>query len=106
MKKIKTNDKVTVIVGKDKGKSGKVIQTFPEDELLVVEGVNTRTKHIRKQKGQTQGGQKIEFFAPMNISNVKLNCPKCSKLARVKFVVNPDTNKKNRVCKKCNEVID
>jgi large subunit ribosomal protein L24 len=67
--RIKTGDQVKIIAGKDKGKTGKVIQTFPGMNRVVVEGVNAATRHLRTQKAGEKG-QKIEFFMPMNASNV------------------------------------
>lgn len=104
MQKIKNNDKVKIISGRDRNKEGKVMQIFPKKNLIVVEGVNVRYKHIKKASGQ-RTGQKVEFFAPINMSNVKLVCPKCSKTSRIMIKV-LDSNKRVRVCKKCNEVID
>lgn len=107
--KIKTNDNVKILSGKDKGKSGKVIQVFKENNKAVVDGINIMKKNIRgndKQKGQI-----IELSAPINISNIKLICPKCSKETRVGYKVleaKGETEKRNkvRICKKCNEVIN
>ncbi len=68
--KIKTGDTVRVIAGKDKGKTGKIMQTFPERNQVVVEGVNESTKHI-KRRGNTPG-QKVSYNAPIHVSNVKI----------------------------------
>lgn len=102
--KIKTGDNVHVTTGKDRGKSGKVIQTFKEKGLVVVEGVNKLTKHLRKRTDE-QPGRAVEFFGPIHASNVALNCPKCGKATRVgkKTLEN---GKRMRVCKKCNETIE
>lgn len=67
--KIKTGDNVRVLAGKHKGKEGKVLQTFPEKQLVVVEGVNLATKHI-KAKGKGTPGQRVTFNAPMPASRV------------------------------------
>ena len=101
--KIKTNDKVKVISGKDAGKIGKVIQVFPKEEKVVVEGVNIMKKHMKKRK-QGEKGQKIELAAPMYVGKVALVCPRCDKNTRVSYKVEADLKK--RVCKKCNELID
>lgn len=66
--KIKTGDNVRVIAGADKGKTGKVIQVFPKMEKIVVEGVNKSVKHVRK-RGSTPG-QRVEYDAPIHVSNV------------------------------------
>lgn len=114
--KIKKGDKVQITAGKDKGKKGKVLQVLPEDNALVIEGLNLLIKHMRPRK-QGEKGQKIQFPAPLNISNARLICPKCNKLTRAGFkILGKDSgsagekkvkkNKKVRICKKCNEVID
>lgn len=105
---IKRNDNVKIIAGKDKGKTGKVTQVFPKMDKVVVEGANTLTKHL-KRKSQNDQGQKIQFNAPLNASNVKLICPKCSKETRLGIKLMKDSGgkvTKGRVCKKCTEVIE
>lgn len=67
--RIKTGDQVKVIAGKNKGKTGKVLQTFPALNRVVVEGVNAATRHLRTRTGG-QKGQKVEFFMPIHASNV------------------------------------
>lgn len=101
--RIKKNDKVKVITGKDRGKEGKVIQVFNSNNRVSVEGVNILTKHLRTNR-QGQKGQKVEFPAPLSVSNVMLVCPKCSKPTRVKHDILEDKTK-SRKCKKCNENI-
>ncbi|MEK9155196.1 MAG: 50S ribosomal protein L24 [Patescibacteria group bacterium] len=67
--KIKTGDNVRVLAGKHKGKEGKVLQTFPAKHLVVIEGINMATKHI-KAKGKGAVGQRVTFNAPMPASRV------------------------------------
>ena len=67
---IKTGDKVKIIAGKDKGKTGAIIQVFPELQRVVVEGLNIAVKHIKKRGNQP--GQKIEFPAELHVSNVMI----------------------------------
>ena len=96
---IKRDDKVIVLSGKDKGKSGKVIAADPKADKVIVEGVNVATKHQKAQKkGQDGGILKIE--TPIYVSKVQLVCPKCGKPTRVgyKFV----DGKKVRYCKQDN----
>jgi len=101
--KIKTGDKVEIILGKDRGKSGKVIQVFKKENKIVVEGLNKIKKHMRpSQKGEK--GQIIELSGPINLSNILLLCPKCEKKTRIGLKL--DGGKKSRICKKCKEVID
>ena len=102
--KIKKNDKVKIIKGKDGGKKGKVLQVLPEEKRVVVEGLNLLIKHMRPRK-QGEKGQKIQFPAPLDISNVLFICPKCSKPTRVGYKI-LENKKKVRICKKCKEIID
>ena len=107
--KIRKGDTVEVISGKldDKGKRGEVINMMPTAGRLVVQGINIRTKH--QKQVQTQAGRniqpgRIKFEAPLDISNVMLVCPKCSKTTRVS--VQRDDTGSHRVCKQCEAVID
>jgi large subunit ribosomal protein L24 len=100
--KIKTNDNVKIIAGKDKGKEGKVVQVFAKEGKIVVEGANIMKKHLRPKK-QGEKGQVIELAAPFNASNAMLICEKCGKPTRVGYKIGEKS--KNRICKKCKEVI-
>lgn len=107
--KIKKGDKVKIITGKDKGKTGKVLQVFPTEKRASVEGRNLLIKHIRpRQEGEK--GQRIEFPASLSLSNLKLICPLCAKDSRVGYKIlkieGKEKTKKVRFCKKCGEVID
>ena len=96
--KIKTGDKVIVLSGKDKGKTGKVLVADPKALKVIVEGVNVATKHQKAQKkGQDGGIMKVE--TPVYVSKVQLVCPKCDKGVRVGYKYVAD--KKLRVCRKC-----
>ena len=101
--KIKTNDKVKILTGKSRGKEGKVIQVFKNNDRVVVEGMNVIKKHLRA-RSQTEKGQVIELSAPLHISNVALVCPKCGKPTRVGYKI--EGTKKTRVCRKCSETIE
>lgn len=109
--KIKKGDKVKILAGKDKGKIGKVLQIFQSQNRVSIEGINLLIKHMRPRK-QGEKGQRIEFPAPMNLSNVILVCTKCDKPTRVAYqyieVMKNEVKgfKKVRVCKKCKQVID
>lgn len=106
---IKKGDKVQILAGKDKGKTGKVMQVFATRNRISVEGLNLLIKHLRPRR-QGEKGQRIEFPAPLDASNMMVVCPKCSKPSRLeaKTVVSEKTGKKKkyRVCKKCKQVID
>jgi len=101
--KIKVNDNVLVISGKDRNKTGKVTRTLNKSQKVIVEKLNKRTKHVKKS--QTRPGSKITFEAPMNVSNVMAICPSCKKASRVSYT-KLESGKKQRVCKKCNESLD
>lgn len=107
--KIRKGDTVEIINGKleDKGKRGEVLSVIPSEHRVVVQGVNIRTKHQRQV--QTQAGRniqpgRIQYEAPMDVSNVMLVCPKCSKPTRV--AVQRDETGAHRVCKQCEAVLD
>jgi large subunit ribosomal protein L24 len=100
--KIKKDDTVVVIAGKDRGKKGKVLQIFLEKNRIVIEGVNKLYKHLKQRKGKEKG-ERVEFNAPMSASNVMVFCSKCNKPVRVGIKIKD--KKKTRVCKKCDNVI-
>ncbi|MFN3535730.1 MAG: 50S ribosomal protein L24 [Desulfatiglandales bacterium] len=102
--KIKKDDKVIVIAGKDKGKIGAVLKVDAEKENVIVERVNMIKKHMRPNPRTGKGGI-MEAEAPIHISNVMLICSKCAKPTRIGKKVMEDGSKL-RVCKKCKEVID
>ena len=96
--KIKKDDKVVVLAGKDKGKQGKVLVADPKGGKVIVEGVNVATKH-QKPQGQNKEGGIIKIETPVYVSKVQLVCPKCGKGTRVGYKL--ADGKKVRVCKKC-----
>jgi large subunit ribosomal protein L24 len=102
--KIRKNDTVIIIAGKDKGKKGKVRRTFPKEDRVVVEGLNMIKRHSRARRAARQAGI-IELEAPIHVSNVMLLCDKCGKPTRVGFDFLAD-GKKVRICNSCQEVID
>ena len=102
--KIRKNDTVLVIAGKDKGKKGKVRFVHPKDERLVVEGINIVKKHSRAKGAARQAGM-IELEVPVHVSNVMLLCNKCNHPTRVDFQSLED-GRRVRVCRSCHEVID
>ncbi len=100
--KIKKGDTAIVISGRDKGKKGKVIQTYPQKNRLAIENVNLRKKSVRAKKSGEKG-QIVEFPASFNASNVMFFCPKCLKSTKIGY--QKKDNKKNRFCKKCEKEI-
>lgn len=102
--RIKKNDTVVVITGKNKGKRGRVIKVMPSENKVIIEKVNIVKRHMKPSRRYREGGI-IEKEAPIHISNVMLLCPKCDKPTRIVAQILAD-GKKVRVCKKCKEVID
>jgi large subunit ribosomal protein L24 len=102
--KIRKEDNVLVIAGKNKGKKGKVRFVFPDDGRVLVEGVNMIKTHSRAKAQVRQAGI-IEREAPINLSNVMIICNRCNKPARIGFKRLED-GRKVRICRSCKEVID
>ena len=103
MAKIKKNDTVKILIGKDRGKTGKVLTVFPDSGKALVQGLHMVKKHTRKTKDDQQGGI-IQKEAPIDISNLMIVCQKCGKAARIGFSVLSDGTKA-RICNKCKELI-
>jgi len=105
---IKKNDKVKILSGKDRGKIGKVLQVMPQEGRISIEGLNLLIKHLRPRR-EGEKGQRIEFPAFINVSNVALVCEKCGRPTRVGYKmlkVDGKKDKKVRVCRKCGETIE
>ena len=105
--KIKKDDTVLIISGKDRGKKAKVLKAFPLKRRLLVEGVNLRKKHVRPKR-EGEKGQIVEMSAPIDVSDVKLVCPSCKKATRVGYkteLKSKDQKSKIRICKKCGKEI-
>ena len=102
--RIKKNDQVRVISGKNKGKEGKILRRIPSKDMIVVEGVNMVSRHIKPSQKNPQAGI-IKQEAPIYASKVMLVCPQCGAATRVgsSFL---ESGKKVRVCRKCSEIID
>lgn len=102
--KIKKNDTVIVITGKDKGKTGVVKQVMPKEDRLVVVGINRVTRHTKPSQTDPQGGRK-SVEAPIHVSNVALVDPKDNKATRV-GVKTTKEGAKVRYAKRSGEVIE
>lgn len=107
--KIRKGDTVEVISGRfeEKGKRGEVINVLPEERMVVIQGINIRTKHqqqVQMQQGRNLNPGRIKYEGPMAISNVMLVCPKCSQPTRVS--VQRDQTGSHRLCKHCQALID
>jgi large subunit ribosomal protein L24 len=101
---IKKNDKVEVIAGKEKGKTGKVLKVFRDKNRVLIEKVNMIKRHTRPSPQTGQGGI-VEKEASLHISNVLVICTKCTAPTRIKKTQTPD-GKWVRTCKKCGEFIE
>ncbi len=102
--RIRKDDTVIVIAGKDKGRSGRVLKVLPSEDRVVVEGVNMAKRHTKPDVANPQGGV-IAKEASLHISNVALRDPKTGKPTRVGFKVN-DKGRKIRVAKGSGVEID
>ncbi|MBR2377671.1 MAG: 50S ribosomal protein L24 [Clostridia bacterium] len=101
--KVKKNDTVVVITGKDVKKTGKVLTALPKLNKVVVEGVNVQEKN-RKARSAQETSQKVKQEGPIDASNVLVICPVCGKATRVGYVI--VDGKKVRACKKCGASLD
>jgi large subunit ribosomal protein L24 len=99
--KLKKEDTVQIITGKDKGKRGRVLKILRDKDRLVVEGLNI-VKKARKRRNQQDRGGIVEIEAPIHSSNVMIVCKKCGP-TRIGYKLEGET--KTRVCKKCGEVL-
>ena len=102
--KIKRNDQVQVLNGKDRGRRGPVRSIITDKARAVVTGINMMKRHRRSQSPQQPGGI-IDMEAPIAVSNLAVVCRSCDKAARVGFRLLED-GRKVRYCKHCNEAID
>lgn len=102
--KIRKDDKVMLLAGKDKGKVGKVLKVDRKHDRVLVEKVNMVKRHTKANPYAQQPGGIIEKEAPVHVSNVAVMCDACAKPTRVGYRTTGD-GKKVRFCKKCNEQI-
>jgi large subunit ribosomal protein L24 len=102
--KIRTKDKVKIILGKDKGKTGEVERVYAKQDKVVVKGVNLYKKHVKKSEHFPQGGL-VEAPRPLSMGKVMLICPTCKAATRVGYVIG-EKGKKQRICRKCKKVIN
>jgi len=100
--KILKGDKVKVLIGKDKGREGEVIKSFPKKSSVVVKGLNMFKKHVKPTQGRAGGI--VEKERAIYISKVVLVCPECKKTTRVGYKVDK-SGAKYRICKNCQAVL-
>lgn len=104
MERIRKEDTVLVTKGKDRGRTGEVRKVIPDDNRVIVTGVNMVKRHM-KPRGQQNPGGIIDREAPIPVANVALICESCQKPARIGFRTLPD-GRKVRFCKRCDAQID
>ena len=102
--KIKKNDTVMVVTGRDRGKTGKVMRVLPEAGRVVIERLNIVKRHTKSSGGAQRPGGIIEKEAPIAISNVMIFCDRCNAPVRV-GVKSADDGTKSRNCRRCGEAI-
>ena len=103
--RIRKDDKVMVITGKDAGKIGKVLKILRKKDRVLVEKVNMVKRHMRANPYRQQPGGIMEKEMPIHVSNLMVMCNSCAKPTRVGYKYTED-GKKVRFCKKCNEVME
>ena len=103
--RLRKDDNVIVIRGRDRGKVGRVQQTLPKSNRVFVEGINIVTRHMKPTQGVRQGGGIIKKEMPIRVSSVMLVCASCSKPSRIGYRSSTD-GIKARFCKACEEVIE
>ena len=101
--KVKKNDTVLVITGKDAGKTAKVLTAFPKSNKVIVDGINVQKKHKKARTAQDVSAIQNQA-GPIDVSNVMVVCPVCNKATRISYAIEGD--KKARICKKCGAVVD
>lgn len=101
---IRKNDIVRIMVGKEKGKVGRVLKVDRDAGRVVVEKINMVKRHAKPGKTNPQGGI-VEKEAPLAYSNVLIMCDKCNKPTKVSMVVQ-DSGEKHRACKRCGDVLE
>ena len=101
---IRKNDSVMVIVGKERGKTGKVLRVMPDEEAVIIERVNLVKRHT-KPRGPQQPGGIVEKEASIHASNIMIMCDHCNAPVRVGHKLLGD-GKKIRICRRCGEALD
>ena len=101
MFRVKRNDLVCVISGKDRGKKGKVLKVFPETQRLTVEGLNLVKRHFKRSQANPQGAI-VSRESPLPLDRVMPVCPRCNKGVRIGYLILGDGTK-NRICRSCQE---
>jgi len=99
--KIQKGDKVEILIGKDKGRSGEVLRVFTKKQEIIVKGLNLFKKHLKPTQGQKGG---IIEKEALKVSKVMLICPSCGKKVRIAYQIDKNGDK-SRICRKCKSII-
>lgn len=102
---VRKNDSVVVVTGKDRGKKGRVLKVFPEQNRVVIEGVNFIKRHTRPNPRANVKGGIVEREASLHASNVQIVCPECGAPTRIGRQLLGD-GRKVRICRKCDGAVD
>lgn len=100
--KLRIGDEILVVSGREKGKKGKVERLFPTTDKVLVTGINLY-KRNKKASGNNKGAGIIDIIKPLPVANLMFVCPKCKLPARIAYTIK--NNEKNRVCKKCDQIV-
>jgi len=100
--KLKKGDEIIVIVGKDKGRKGKIEKVFPKDNTIIVAGINVYKRNTKRKDDKHPGGI-ISLPKAMDISKVMFLCPSCGQKTRIGYKILKD--EKVRICRKCEQKI-
>lgn len=104
--KIRKNDIVKILSGKDRGKEGKVLEVMPKAAKVIVKGVNIVTKHKKETGNAKDPGGRVKVEKAIDVSNVILVCPHTGKATRVYYEIDKTTGKKVRMSKKAKKAIN
>ncbi len=96
--KIRKGDKIKVIAGKDKGRTGQVERVYPKSNKVLIQGINIYKKHIKKNEQMPKGGV-VEIPRPIDAAKIALVCSHCGKATRIGYKI--EKKRKLRICKKC-----
>jgi len=99
--KLRVGDNVVILAGSDRGKTGVITKLLPKQDRVVVEGINKRIKHAKGRDGQP--GERVEFFAPIHVSNVGVADPKSGKPTKIGY--KKENKDKTRIARASGEVI-
>jgi large subunit ribosomal protein L24 len=101
--KVRKNDTVMIIVGRDRGKTGKVLRVLPVQGRVIVERLNIIKRHT-KPRGAASPGGIVEREAPLDISNVMVLCDRCNAPVRIGLKFAADGSR-SRICRRCGDVV-